>query len=423
VFSLQSTPDVSRPDQPTPPAPRKIKELNRPTSSQTFTTSSAPVSRSDTPDIPALPQSNAPSTFDSLPVQSAPTSVPGTPNPAAFQLSKATVPRHFHISRSSTPSLLGKRKAEPTVFIERRSRPKSREGESLGCSGSGTPTQRTDPEPSRPQKKPGLAARSSTPPIRAPVPKPGVAPLRNVRLPSGDIIPWDVSSERLAAEMQAYTLQEIGKNLAASQTPRREPQHISSYLHKTTPSKFKPKAPAQRYAQRHREDKSLERKEIAMDLDGPYEDEADDDSEYIIDTYIRMPADALETEGMPKKVGFLVLDSQPDIDEFYREDEESDEEEDDIDEDENGNSSVMKQLIQLTIHPAENHYTADYPDEEVDSDDEFGRNAYNYRTHNASDLEEFDGADEDDMTFSDDENESMKYPWMKTQPKNGFIGL
>lgn len=57
---------------------------------------------------------------------------------------------------------------------------------------------------------------------------------------------------------------------------------------------------------------------------------------------------------------------------------------------------------------AENHYTADYPDEEVDSDDEYGRNAYNYRTHNASDLEEYD---ENDATFSDDDTESTKYPW------------
>lgn len=39
---------------------------------------------------------------------------------------------------------------------------------------------------------------------------------------------------------------------------------------------------------------------------------------------------------------------------------------------------------------AENHYTADYPDDEVASDDEFGQNAYAYRTGNASDLEEYD---------------------------------
>lgn len=57
---------------------------------------------------------------------------------------------------------------------------------------------------------------------------------------------------------------------------------------------------------------------------------------------------------------------------------------------------------------AENHYTADYPDDEVASDDEFDRNPYHYRTHNASDLEEFD---ENDAAFSD--NDSTKYPWAK----------
>ena len=64
----------------------------------------------------------------------------------------------------------------------------------------------------------------------------------------------------------------------------------------------------------------------------------------------------------------------------------------------------------LTI-PAEDHYTADYPEDEVDSDDEYDRNAYHYRTHNASDLEEFD---ELDVTYSDDEGKKTNYPWMKS---------
>lgn len=59
---------------------------------------------------------------------------------------------------------------------------------------------------------------------------------------------------------------------------------------------------------------------------------------------------------------------------------------------------------------AEDHYTADYPEDEVDSDDEYDRNAYHYRTHNASDLEEFD---EHDATYSDDEIEKINHPWMK----------
>src|SRR5690606_36230402 len=39
---------------------------------------------------------------------------------------------------------------------------------------------------------------------------------------------------------------------------------------------------------------------------------------------------------------------------------------------------------------AEDHYTADYPEDEVDSDDEYGRHAYYFRNRNASDEEEFD---------------------------------
>ncbi len=43
---------------------------------------------------------------------------------------------------------------------------------------------------------------------------------------------------------------------------------------------------------------------------------------------------------------------------------------------------------------AENYYTADYPDDEVASDDEYDRDAYHFRTENASDLEEFEDGDD-----------------------------
>lgn len=45
---------------------------------------------------------------------------------------------------------------------------------------------------------------------------------------------------------------------------------------------------------------------------------------------------------------------------------------------------------------AEDYYAADYPDEEVDSEDEYNRAAYQYRTGNASDLEEYDIALDND---------------------------
>lgn len=57
----------------------------------------------------------------------------------------------------------------------------------------------------------------------------------------------------------------------------------------------------------------------------------------------------------------------------------------------------------IVLHPAaENYYTADYPDDEVESDDEFGRRAYEYRTGMASDDEEFDND-----VYEDDDSDDM----------------
>jgi len=272
-------------------------------------------------------------------------STPGSPG--GFQIPQ---PRRFHISRSATPTVpLGsqssvqgrKRKVEPTIFVERRKRPKSPEGGSSSNNDAAILQSGSSPVV-RPQKKPGLAARTSTQPVKvAETLKPSPAPLRNVRLPSGAVIPWDINSEELAAEMQAYTLQEIGKNIAKSETERPPPQ-VAPVAHHRTPSKFKPKAPALRYAERH----PGEETDMAMEIDEEFvEDDSMDESEYIIDTYIRIPAEALETTETPKNVGLLILDSQPDIDEFYREDDESEEEEDDDDEDENGNALITKITI------------------------------------------------------------------------------
>lgn len=61
---------------------------------------------------------------------------------------------------------------------------------------------------------------------------------------------------------------------------------------------------------------------------------------------------------------------------------------------------------------AENYYTADYPEDEVDSDDEYGRHPYEYRNRNASDEEEFDNdnyddADHDMVMEGDDDDATM----------------
>jgi hypothetical protein len=164
------------------------------------------------------------------------------------------------------------------------------------------------------------------------------------------MLPWD-GSERLAAEMQAYTLDEIGRTLArqeeeaaaeANRLAALKEKSASSPVHKYS-SKFKPKKPALRYAERHPE-ATVDHEHEAMDVDEPHigaEDEDMDDGEYIIDTYVRIPANALETEEQSKNFGLLVLDSQPDIDEFYREEDDSEEEDDDEEEDENGSLASL----------------------------------------------------------------------------------
>jgi hypothetical protein len=148
------------------------------------------------------------------------------------------------------------------------------------------------------------------------------------------MISWDINSEQLVAEMQAYTLQEIGKNIAASEAETPKVTSVSSHIRKSLPSKFKPKKPALRYSERHPESKNTHSSE--METNEPFIEDMDDDSDYVIDTYVRMPVEAVEFTDQERNIGLLVLDSQPDIDEFYREFSESEEEDDEEEEDENG---------------------------------------------------------------------------------------
>lgn len=396
IFSRQPSSDQILATKATPPELRRIKQLAHSSSAPSLST---PASTLKSRDATSSAEGSGLRGTETPPSQAdgtnTPSDVGSTPaSPGGFQLPQ---PRRFHISRSATPTIPSessapgrKRKVEPTVFIERRKRPRTPEGEASSRKNDTSTPSTAEPQAPRPQKKPGLAARTSTPTKPPAALKPSPAPLRNVRLPSGAVIPWDINSEQLAAEMQAYTLQEIGRNIAQSEAERPVPNPASVARHGTS-SKFKPKKPALRYAERHPSEKT----DMAMDVDEDFiEEESADESEYIIDTFVRIPAEALASSESPNKIGLLVLESQPDIDEFYKEDDESEEEEDDDDEDEN----------------AEDHYTADYPEDEVDSDDEFDRNAYNYRNGNASDNEEYD-EDYDEAHHSDDEG--SKYPWAK----------
>lgn len=119
----------------------------------------------------------------------------------------------------------------------------------------------------------------------------------------------------------------------------------------------------------------------AMDVD------AASDTEYVYDTYILDEAMDFDPQtAEPGTVGLLhIAEDQQPIWETYLDETDSEDERASDDEDSN----------------AEDYYGADYPEDEVASDDEYGVGAYRYR-RNASDEEEFGPEDPD---FSDAEEE------------------
>ncbi|KAK5688573.1 hypothetical protein LTS10_000551 [Elasticomyces elasticus] len=135
------------------------------------------------------------------------------------------------------------------------------------------------------------------------------------------------------------------------------------------------------------------------------EDADMDDADYVYDTYVLAPAGNAAAEpapnDFPDDVGYLIItDEDQPIWETYIEDDSSDKDCDTDEEDEN----------------AEDYYGADYPEDEMASDDEVGRNAYNYREHGGSDDEEWD---EDTGAYSDDDQfERTMNPWKAKTPKD-----
>jgi hypothetical protein len=139
--------------------------------------------------------------------------------------------------------------------------------------------------------------------------------------------------------MQAYTLKEIGRNLAEASTSENL-SASTSVIRARQVSSFKPKAPALRYHERHPEQTGAMNEKKEYNQDEIMADAADvdgDESDYVMETYVRMPAEMFDLQEQ-KNVGVLVLDSQPDIDDFYNDDSDTDSEIYDEEEDENGKS-------------------------------------------------------------------------------------
>ena len=270
-------------------------------------------------------------------------------------------PRRFHLSRklahgvgnSNIEGTNARRtpgKTNIAIFRERKVIPAAESGSrtetkiSTPSDVSKTDVSRTEPqnltasrEPTKELgKKPSVSLLRLTPVNAVKPRRNSPAPLRGARLPSGDIIPWDATTERLNMEMQAYTLKEIRKNLADNDEPQvTVALNPAPQTPQSPASRFKPRAAASlRYHERHPDAVSAQGTEAdsemqAMDVD-------DDDSNYIIETYIRMPVEQALLESNEASIGLLVLDSQPDIDQFYNGDSDSDSDAYDEEEDENG---------------------------------------------------------------------------------------
>ncbi|KAK0389481.1 hypothetical protein NLU13_3056 [Sarocladium strictum] len=309
--------------------------------------------------------------------------------------------RRFHISRSMLKKeaatnivrsgVSKKPRTGPAIFVEKtRKKTASIQAnpQTVTSSATSSPahTQPSILQPAladidrtttRSLKKPGAASRIKTgkdTPSRAPPPE--VVGSHH-----------EEDMQKIADDLNKWVIDEIGANLESMEQDRRQTKPTSP---------FRPKAPAQRYRDRHPlSAQTLEPKPMssAMDMDNGHvsdaTDDEGDDGDWIIEEYIRIPVKAMASDVSPTDVGVLVLDGDEATALFYGPENDSDDEFAEDDEDEN----------------AENHYTADYPEDEVDSDDEYGRQAYLYRTRNASDDEEYDNEtyeSSDDMVLDGD---------------------
>ncbi|KAM0796065.1 hypothetical protein BDR22DRAFT_893589 [Usnea florida] len=195
----------------------------------------------------------------------------------------------------------------------------------------------------------------------------------NVNEPSNQ---WNYESIRLAEQLQEVALAEI----QTSEEGAKRPSGVRKL-------KVKPKSPKPRQSRTEKLADEDSEKDVTPGIV-----DIDDDGDYVLDTYVRSSPQHLEVPEPAESyhdllnstdhgnIGILVIEDEEEeaLWQAFAEDQESDLEGNSEEEDEN----------------AEDYYGNDYPEDEVSSDDEFGRGAYNYR-HAASDDEEFGWSDEE----------------------------
>lgn len=252
-----------------------------------------------------------------------------------------TRPQRIPLSSGDAPSggISKKTRYAPTVFVERTSKrkragvgaaehPKPQDAASAPRQESSTPTGSQDGEmadaaPPR-FKRPGAIRRA-----KAEGQDSSDTNKPRPRLPSSLLNrQHDENMEQLARDMDAYALEQIGINLGQqSSQPTSKPASIS--LEK----KHRPKAPAQRYSERHPEDAPPAAEPEDVDM----QDSDTEEGDYVIETYVRVHASTMAESVSAQEVGLLVFDNDPDVEFFYGAEGDSEEEQlDDDDADSNG---------------------------------------------------------------------------------------
>lgn len=224
----------------------------------------------------------------------------------------------------------------PAVFVERSARTRHAQKASQGGStlppqdkGSSKTSplpapvdaaaQETQPAEERRLKKPGITSRG-----RSPRPDPnGHAPL-----PASAMNPHKEDMSKITDEMNDWVMKEIGANLHNMERERQAERH-----------RFKPKAPAQRYQERHPETAPAALpNDSHLDMDMNDASDIDDEDDWIIEEYVRVPAYAMLPDVAPTDVGLLVLEGEEDSNLFYGPEHDDEDDLDEDEEDENGMS-------------------------------------------------------------------------------------
>lgn len=319
-------------------------------------------------DRPAGPQVPVIHTFSprrkSGPGESSPAAKPaGRPYEADQDVNPPTTPGHenaeprqYHVSRqdmlrANSQSLkqsrdgVSKKRQAPAVFVERKikqvSAKKLERIRSRGDVRASSPA----PPPFVDTDMDGMDVDPKTPPRK--YKKPGIAKFvednneargAKAEAPAAIMDRWqNVDLGQLSAEMNAYTLEQIGLNIKQADEEEQRRRNSAKKQTLASPMKYKPKAPVQRYAERHPDPPPAKPDNDMVDKDDNMSDGSDDD-DYIIETYVRVPASRIGDHVPPQTVGLLVFDGEPDIEYFYGDASDSEDEWAEDEEDENGES-------------------------------------------------------------------------------------